>query len=364
MRETTHESSKHTESLESARTVSRESKLTKIRLVSKNMKKKLLVPMLFAIIMMMAVGAQGALAASPWWHLSTNLRPANIPVGGEDTVVVRAVNLGNQTTSGLSKVSDLLPAGLTVAEEEVGGEMVPKVSFFAFSKSTGNENIASALCSVSGQHVSCATEPTPGAYEAFIQKFLEEPPFNEPPFNEPPLREVIRETVEASHPKSKFEEEFTVEPIQPYEDLELRIAVKDEGLASRRTERRSDQGGPTLKRSVPIGSDAAFGPEEFAMAPEEEGGGVDLQAGLRLYQLTTNFDLNQSSDPEHLPALAQPALQPAAGLGSATRRCCRSVRTSTDSSIFRLMAAGTQAPTWMSLVRDPPNRRYLRCSRP
>ena len=241
------------------------------------------------------LGVSSASAATPWWHISTNIRPASIPPGGEGTVVVQAVNLGNAPTSGNVTLSDLVPEGMNIQG----------VSFFAFSKQVGKAELAPGDCSTSAQQVRCVTEPTAADYEAFIQKVFEEEGFDHPPLNEPPFEEAIKKALEEAHPKSEFE----VAPLQPYEDLELRIVVKDEGLAPGVQNFAEVNGGSaaraTLKHAVPIGAAPSFGPEEFAMVPEEEGGGVDVQAGSHPYQLTTTFDLNQSADPLKPPALAR-----------------------------------------------------------
>jgi hypothetical protein len=249
-----------------------------------------------------AIGAGTAAAAAPWWHLSTNVRPANISPGGEGTIVVQAVNLGDAATSGGVTLSDLIPAAYKIQEEEVEGEMVPKVSYFAFSREGGKDNLSRArdpifgqplgLCSVTGQVVSCQTE-VPAA-------FFQKSPWDESPFNEPPIRETLEEFIKGSG----------VAPIQPYEYLEMRISVKDEGASSGALNKAEVKGGSaaaaTLERPVQISSTPpAFAAEDFKMVPEEEGGGVDTQAGSHPYQLTTTFALNQSADPEHPPALAR-----------------------------------------------------------
>jgi hypothetical protein len=260
--------------------------------------------LLFAFVtaMILCSGASSASATLPWWHISTNVRPANIPPGGEGTLIVQGVNLGNAPTSGISTLSDTVPAGMSIQH----------VSFFAFSKQVGKEELGFANCSVSGQEVSCATVPTPTGYEAYIQTFFEKPPFNVPPFNEPPIKENIEAFLEGEHPRPEFEEQFTIAPIQPYEDLELRIAVKDEGAGEGAQNIAQVKGGSaaaqTLARPIPIAPGApAFGPEEggFTMVPEEEGGDVQVQAGSHPYQLTTTFDLNQNADPVRPPALAR-----------------------------------------------------------
>jgi hypothetical protein len=228
-----------------------------------------------------ALTATSASAAttSPWWRLTTSLRPASIAPGGEGTVVVQAMNLGNQPTSGAITLSDILPAGLKVQEQEVGGEMVPKVSFFAFSK-PGDLGPTSFLghflkyCDVAGQRVACRTEPVP-------------------PFNEGTPGQANN-----------------VAPLQPYENLEISISVKDEGAIPGAPNKAEVTGGAAstaiVKRPVAISPNAPpFGVEEFSLVPEEEGGGVDVQAGSHPYQLTVNFGLNQTGDPERPPALAR-----------------------------------------------------------
>jgi hypothetical protein len=252
-----------------------------------------------------ALAASPAAAATPWWHLSTSLRPANLAPGGEGTLVVQAVNLGNQETSGQITIDDVLPAGLKVAEEEVEGEMLPKISLFAFSRPSA-ENLARStdlffgqpleLCSLSEQTVSCQSESSNPFFN-----LLNEPPFNEPPFTtEPELIELIE----------KEKASTRIAPLQPYENLELRISVIDQGAASGAVNKAEVSGGGApvrvQKRPVQISSTPpSFGVEEggFALVPEEEGGAVDTQAGSHPYQLTTDFALNQTSDPEHPPAL-------------------------------------------------------------
>jgi hypothetical protein len=254
--------------------------------------RRLFTALLAITALTLCAGVSSASALTPWWHITTNVRPASIAPGGEGTLVVQAVNLGNASTSGASTLSDLVPEGMKIQEEEVEGEMVPKVSFFAFSKQVGQEDLTKAaffgkplqLCTFGERQVVCQTKsPNPE---------LNEPPFTEPPFTEPPFAELLG-----------------VPPLAPYEDLELRILVKDEGLAPGAQNTAQIKGGSaataTLKRSIPIGAAPAFGPEEFAMVPEEEGGGVDVQAGSHPYQLTTTFDLNQTGDPLKPPALAR-----------------------------------------------------------
>jgi hypothetical protein len=214
--------------------------------------------------------------------------------------VVTAVNLGNQPTSGAATISDVLPPGLKVVEEEVEGKMLPKMTFLSFSREGDPQTgLARAelpltgssleLCSTSGQRVSCQSEPSPSFYEKLPS-----------PFNE--LPELVKAALEG--------EGKIIPPLQPYENLEMRISVKDEGASSGALNKAEVKGGgasaATVKRPVPISSTPpVFGTEDFSLVPEEEGGGADVQAGSHPYQLTTSFALNQTVDPEHPPALAR-----------------------------------------------------------
>jgi hypothetical protein len=251
-------------------------------------------------------GVTPAIATKPWLKVTTNYSPASISPGGEAIVTVKAVNLGNQSTAGPIVLSDLLPAGLKVREEEVGGKMVPKVGFFAFSRAL-TEDLGPTICSLSGQQISCQTD-RPSA--ASIKRRYEEPPFDEPPFDEPPLNEPpIKESLEEGIAETLTEEhKLPLAPLEPYEDVELRISVKDEGVTPGAQNVAEVKGGGAsaaiLKRPVPLSeSPPSFGAEDFAMVPEEEGGDVDAQAGSHPYQLTNVFALNQSSDPARPPAL-------------------------------------------------------------
>jgi hypothetical protein len=248
------------------------------------------------LLLSLAFGVASSAAGTAWWHLSSNVRPASIAPNGEGTIIARAVNVGDGLTVGPASLSDVVPAGYKIVEEEIEGEMVPKVSFVAFSHKLGNEDLTRArdpffnqpleLCSVSGQRVSCQTEsPNPAL------KIFKEPPFNE---LEPPFKELV-------------ELGIGVPPLEPFEDLELRIAVENESAASGALNEAEVNGGAPaarLGRGLPVSSmPPSFGVEDFSLVPEEEGGGVDVQAGSHPSQLTTEFALNQGSDLARPPAL-------------------------------------------------------------
>jgi hypothetical protein len=233
---------------------------------------------ILSAVSVVAVVAGASLAATPaqaaeptaWWHLDTYVRPATIAPGGESSLVVRASNLGNASTAGPSAVTATLPPGIKIVEdeEEVGGELkpVPQVSFFAFSQAVGRQNLGLntvtgrqlKMCKVTGQAIVCGTESLAFGFE-FIP------------------------------------------PIAPYEFIEMRLKVKDEGAASGAPLKAEVSGGGaeplTTERPLPIGSGpVSFGAEAYSLVPEEEGGQVDSLAGSHPYQLTATFGLNENGN--------------------------------------------------------------------
>ena len=233
-----------------------------------------------ALAVVPGVPAASAEALSPWWHLSTNIRPSSLPPGGEGTIVLQASNVGDGPTAGSVTISETLPAGVTVQKVSPKGTPEPKVSFNAFvatnlgvreegrfhGEGLGPEQVQASLHACS--------EPAP--------------------------REVT-----CTYPAS-----FAA--LDPYETLELGIAVKAEAGAAVAAGESEVQvtGGEApaaqLKRPVPVGEPTGpvpFGVEEFSIIPEAEGGTVDVQAGSHPFQLTTTFALNQTADPLTPPAL-------------------------------------------------------------
>jgi hypothetical protein len=206
-----------------------------------------------ALLLCVADGAAPAMAAeSAWWEITSNTLPTHVPVGGEGTIEVVASNLGDRPASGEPVVvKDRVPSGL----------QIQRVSFFALPVEAGKLDTGSFFCEVAGEEVTCR----------FPAQAL---------------------------------------ALNPYEDLELRIAVKDEGATSGADNEVSVTGGEALPRSlrrpVTISSQPApYGADFYELAPESEGGAPDTQAGSHPFQLTTTLLLNQASDPKHPPAQAK-----------------------------------------------------------
>jgi hypothetical protein len=259
-----------------------------------------------AVLVLGAVEASPAFAAQPWWGINASVRPAVLPTGGEATIVARGVNLGDAPTS-IAKTVEVefeeegviktklvqvpasrtltltLPAGVELVEE--GG--IPQVSFLVYSNGhstlrnsdiglTSLKGRIGKYCSVTGQQITCNTEPAP-------------------PLNEP---------------ANEGYESFLVPPLAPYEYLEVVAKVRDSGAGAGAPYTVEVGGGGaatvTRSRALPIGtSPASYGAEDYALVPEEEGGGVDSRAGSHPFQLTTTFNLNQTADPAVPPALAR-----------------------------------------------------------
>jgi hypothetical protein len=236
-----------------------------------------------ALLGVLALGAPGAFAQSPWWHVSSNSRPSTLQPGGEGTILLQVLNVGNGTTSGPITVTDKLPEGVTVQRVEVKpGEPEPKVSFKLNASNMGAEEEGRFFGSGLGPQEEL------GSFHAC---------------SEPSPREI----------KCIYEEyrQGSQADLGPYEDLELGIAVKVEAGSVSSGESSAEVSGGTapvasLKQPLHIGeTPAAFGIEYFSMVPEAEGGTVDAQAGSHPFQLTVSLATNQNADPLTPPALTK-----------------------------------------------------------
>ncbi|HXN38612.1 MAG TPA: hypothetical protein VN892_11270 [Solirubrobacteraceae bacterium] len=229
------------------------------------------------------IAAPSASALSPWWHVTSNMRPEVLHEEG--TIVSQALNVGDRPAGGSITLTETLPAGVTVAKIEVApGELEPEVTFDVLAASPGL-----------------------GAHEE--RRFnLGEPGFGpgqehgfEHACTEPKAREV----------RCVYDAE-SFASVAPYEFLEMGVAVKAEEGAASGSARVEVSGGEApsvhMERELPVGDAApSFGVEEssFSSALEEEGGRADVQAGSHPFQLTTSLAFNQGADPLKPPALAR-----------------------------------------------------------
>jgi hypothetical protein len=90
-------------------------------------------------------------------------------------------------------------------------------------------------------------------------------------------------------------------PLPAFDQLEVVISVVVQGSSLGETNEVGVTGGEAKPASIvrPVlvgGEPAKFGVEDYELAPEEEGGIPDTQAGSHPFQLTTTFTLNQTAD--------------------------------------------------------------------
>lgn len=230
---------------------------------------------------------------SPWWHVNTVYAPPQ-KVGGEGTVQIEVSNLGDASTNGtwvehfveaafkdetkgFIRVVDKLPAGLTPTEAEE--PILAEGNGTEDARSRGRElrealeNLEKAgatvpkLCSASGQTVTCLYGM----------------------------------------------------PVRPYERIDVIMNVNATPGAAPGVNEVSVSGGgaaPVVSRRTITPDEPApsFGVETYELTPEEEGGGVDTQAGSHPFQLTTTLALNtvtaQAYKATHKPEAVVPEVQP------------------------------------------------------
>lgn len=195
----------------------------------------------------LAFGTTQALAAMPWWHLTTVSSPAK-EAGGEAQVIVEASNLGDAVANELNSsitVGDVLPAGVAVVKVFGQGD----------GQSAGEGELQEKASGCS------------------IEEIKGKPP---------------RFKVACSFPKR----------VGPYEHLILiaDVLVKSAG-AGRGINEASVSGGfarpASSSRALALeGPPPEFGVQSYEVVPEEEGGRSDTLAGSHPFQLTSTIWLN------------------------------------------------------------------------
>ena len=239
-----------------------------------------LLVVLTIILLLLGAGASQAQADSPWWRLTSRTIPTHIPPGGEGTIVVQAINLGNAQTAGNYSFTDNLPPGLILQNVEY---FAPSPGFAGASSvpidlGPGGPLGFFGYCKTSPSSASCSSE---SALPAFCT--------------------AIFGSAAACQLK----------PALPYEVLEMRLHIKDEGAEPGASNETTVSGAGaatrTIERPVAIADGpAGFGVGEFVMQPEGEGGEADTHAGTHPYQLTTVLSFNR--DAEEGEDLTPPAL--------------------------------------------------------
>jgi hypothetical protein len=208
-----------------------------------------------ATLLLTLAGTSSALAVSPWWHLSVNSRPTNLPLPteaegvltpGEGQIVLTASNVGDAAATGAKtplRITDELPEGLKAT------------SLTAIAETVGSGGSFTVVpCKKEGaapnESLSCTFEGNLPAYGLI--------------------------------------------------EVHIGVAV-GEGAASGAIDRASISGGGaqsiSISQPLKISDELApFGVENYEMTPEEEGGSTDSQAGSHPFQLRTALTLNQTAD--------------------------------------------------------------------
>lgn len=243
-----------------------------------------------------------ASAAEPSIRLTYRTIPTHIAPGGEGTIVVQAINLGAAPASGAYTLTDTLPEGLKIEEASVSA---PAPGFLVKEGAV-----------VEGEHVGIGPSDAFGFFE---------------------YCKLAASSVSCSTENGLFTPEVCAEifgsatecplgPIIPFDRLEMRLKVKDEGAPANPVNELQFSGGGarirTLKRPVTISSSpAGFGVSEFVLQPEEESGEADARAGTHPSRLTgvvaVNRDQAGTFKPEGIPRNFEFKLPPGQ-IGNAT----------------------------------------------
>ncbi|HEY3865321.1 MAG TPA: hypothetical protein VGL54_04460 [Solirubrobacteraceae bacterium] len=189
-------------------------------------------------------GAELPTTTAAWWHLESSPAPTNLQPGSEGEIVLRAVNLGDAAVDGAAgtvTIADVLPASLRASASAISGKV------------TGIKAAA--------QH--------PGAMACSLA------------------------TLSCT---------FSEANLEPYEQLQVKIAMHEVALAAHTGENEmtvTGGGAPSASLRRPIAVSSAptqFGIENYELTPENEDGSVDTQAGSHPFQLTTTIALDRTAE--------------------------------------------------------------------
>ena len=295
-----------------------------------------------ACVVLGAAGGSSALAASPWWHLSSVARPSALAPGaarndaqtvtvtgtaGEEFVLIDAAafNRGEfkftrlPVTATRQELQTGLEAVFGAGNVEVSGAGPFTVSF---QGAKGSQWVRPMLA-FGPASVAESVHGRPDGEIAVIASNLGDAPLDATTRPvvladtlPPGLRAVSIEGDNAEKPGSErgpiscdlaaLACEFGG-VLPPFWDEEVVIGVDVEHASTKPNEARvsggtgpenEDVSGVTASHEVHVGDPAAFGLENYELIPEEENGVRDAQAGSHPFQLTTAFALNQAlADP-------------------------------------------------------------------
>jgi hypothetical protein len=235
--------------------------------------KRAFLGLMVAMTVLLACGGARALAAEPWWHVTTFYAPPSKP-GGEGVVDVEASNLGDASTPGsviehvMEAVKGELQNFITVTEKLPAGLTVSTTAEQPVQAEGGGTELG-----WKGEHT--------------VEEFLQDVGYTGPK-----LCSVSGQTVTCKYGA----------PVRPYERIIVAIDVKAAPGASAGLSETSVSGGgaaPVVsRRRLDPGKTAlSYGVENYELVPEEEGGQPDTQAGSHPFQLTTTLALNTQAVP-------------------------------------------------------------------
>jgi hypothetical protein len=202
----------------------------------------------------LAITAAPAAGATPaptgaWWRLSARAAPSSLPPGGKAIIVISATNIGDGAVNAATTpvtIKDTLPANLEA------------------TRITGKPALREAVAhemTCRMETLTCVSKPE--TFSAF---------------------ERLEVNIEVNvRPGAVTGEENTIELQGGEQESQPGAAVS----------------GSTLGEPLTVtGQPTMFGVEQngYAVTPEEQGGGVDRQAGSHPFQLTTALNLNQTAE--------------------------------------------------------------------
>ncbi|MGA9874323.1 MAG: hypothetical protein WBQ21_00755 [Solirubrobacteraceae bacterium] len=211
--------------------------------------RSVLATVVLALCCVVLCGVGQAFAAAPWWHVTVISAPAS-PNDTEAVVELDIANLGDATAGGVLDenvlsgktpitITDQLPVGVTATHvyAEGGGGTLNK-----YGGRINNPSLAQ--CTIEEQTVTC---------------------------------------------------HYGI-PVRPYEHMVIVIRIKvAQGAARGENEATVSGGGAatvTSRRPLDLETSPPYGVQTYELAPEEEGGLANTQAGSHPFQLTTTLMFN------------------------------------------------------------------------
>ncbi|HEY3959570.1 MAG TPA: hypothetical protein VGL68_03570 [Solirubrobacteraceae bacterium] len=321
---------------------------------------------LVAGAVVVGVGASSASAASPWWHLTSNLRPGSIQPGNAKDEVLQLTVEGSEGRyllegEGEGSASAVVAVGATSQElqttlEEMYGSGNVEVTGgpgeeggapyeIKFVGATADRPVSLSVprAAVSRKNEALGQvkirELSRGASDGVIVVTAvnlgdadanpEEAPVTLTDVLPPGLQPVAIEgtadeslaafgdnsyslfcslgsvsctfTGMAAPGSPSLTPGYRYPPfVPPYYQLQMRIRVNSVGATTDEVNAAKITGGGApnadFKRPIVVGGAPGFGVETYEIRPEEEGGGVDTQAGSHPFQLTTTLMVNEDEN--------------------------------------------------------------------